>query len=406
MSHARALATTLLASLVLVAGVLREVDSAEIELVASGNFSGTARDLSGLTDELGPGMPHDRLGGFSALEYSGQGNRYYALPDRGPADGAVPYRCRFQVLDLELPASLPKGKTGELKLTLRETHFFEDGKGAPLSGAAADFESGRRFDPEAIRLGRNGHLFVSDEYGPVIFEFSPKGLKVQSLTVPKHFLIAHPSASKDEEAEKNSSGRQANGGMEGLAISPDGSTLIGIMQRPLIQDSVPKKNGKRSGRNIRVLTVAPATGKTQEFVYQLDNEKNGISEILAISPDEFLVLERDGEIGPDANFKKITRIKTSGATDVSGLDKLPPEQLPAEIHPVKKSDFIDLLDPRFGLVGDAFPEKIEGLAFGPTLPDGRRLLMVAVDNDFIAEKPSWIYAFAIDPKLLPGFGWK
>ena len=46
------------------------------------------------------------------------------------------------------------------------------------------------------------------------------------------------------------------------------------------------------------------------------------------------------------------------------------------------------------------PEKIEGLAFGPDLEDGRRLLLVTSDNDFVSQNPSYIYAFAVPRKAL------
>ena len=45
------------------------------------------------------------------------------------------------------------------------------------------------------------------------------------LAVPSKFLIANPSADPNTELLGNTSGRQANRGMEGLAISPDGRTL-------------------------------------------------------------------------------------------------------------------------------------------------------------------------------------
>ena len=48
--------------------------------------------------------------------------------------------------------------------------------------------------------------------------------------------------------------------------------------------------------------------------------------------------------------------------------------------------FIDLLEPAFGLNlndANAIAEKIEGLAWGPDLPDGRHLLYVISDNDLI-----------------------
>ena len=53
--------------------------------------------------------------------------------------------------------------------------------------------------------------------------------------------------------------------------------------------------------------------------------------------------------------------------------------------------------------GEECPEKFEGLAFGPDLPDGRHLLIVTADNDFVATAPFRVYAFAIDRADLPTF---
>jgi hypothetical protein len=65
--------------------------------------------------------------------------------------------------------------------------------------------------------------------------------------------------------------------------------------------------------------------------------------------------------------------------------------------------FLDLLDPAFGLAGSSFPAKIEGLAFGPDLADGRHVLLVSSDNDFSAATPTYLFAFAIPTGSLPGF---
>ncbi|HVX59949.1 MAG TPA: esterase-like activity of phytase family protein, partial [Pirellulales bacterium] len=113
----------------------------------------------------------------------------------------------------------------------------------------------------------------------------------------------------------------------------------------------------------------------------------------------------DGTEGDKAKCKRLYKIDLAGASDVSERDALPAEELPEGMRPVKKSLFLDLLDPRYGIRGPECPEKFEGLAFGPDLPDGRRLLVVACDNDFEADKPMILYAFAVDRSDLPGFGW-
>jgi hypothetical protein len=68
---------------------------------------------------------------------------------------------------------------------------------------------------------------------------------------------------------------------------------------------------------------------------------------------------------------------------------------------VTKTVFIDLLDPSYQVnatqtIRDVIAEKIEGLASGPDLEDGRHLLYVISDNDLYPGRPTQIFAFAID----------
>jgi hypothetical protein len=381
--------------------------SAEITLLGTARLEGQATDHSGLTDKLHGGVPHNRLGGISAIDYTGKNDEYVLLPDRGPADGAAAYLCRFHRLKLVVKSGPAPALTAELL----STTMLTDESNRNLSGSATAFDAhdqarSQRFDPEGLRVDRRGNLYLSDEYGPAVYRFSSSGKRTAILNVPRRFLISHPAAAPEEEAAGNSTGRQPNGGLEGLAITPDNSKLFAAMQRPLIQDSKPGKEGiKRHGTNTRIIEFDVTRGTTREYLYPLDDSAYGVSEILAVNGHEFLILERDGKPGTEAVCKKIFKIDLAGATDLTGYDVLPPEGIPAGLAPARKSLFLDLLAPRFGLAGESFPEKIEGLAFGPTLPDGRRLLIVAIDNDFQADKPILLHAFAVDRSDLPGFGW-
>lgn len=383
---------------------------AEITLLARGALPGTALDGSGLTGLLEDGVtPHNLAGGFgSAITYTGVGNRYLATPDRGPADGTTSYIDRFYELDMPVTFN---GTAYSITPTIVRTQLLEKSPGQYFTGSSAAFNTvnptdGLRLDPEGVRLGRTAtHFYMSDEYGPFVYEFDrATGQRTRIIDVPNKFLIANPSVTGSAELPPaNSSGRQANRGMEGLAISPDGSKLYGIMQSPLIQDNALNSSNGRIGTNVRMLEIDIANGTTREFLYQMDNRSNGVNEILAVNDHEFLVIERDGRAGSNATFKQIFKIDIANATDVSSLASLPTSVTPAGVMPVTKTLFIDLLNPSFGLAGASFPEKIEGLAFGPDLPDGRHLLMVASDNDFISANPTDIYAFAIDSTSLPGF---
>jgi hypothetical protein len=388
---------------------LSQAFGGSITLVGVGSIPGNATDLSGTTGvvagEKGT-VPHNQLGTFgSGIAYTGSGNIFIATNDRGYSDGLTKpdYLDRFQVLEIALDA---RAKT--LAPKLLETHFYKTETGQNFVGQSSAFDTAHpskslRLDAEGIRVASDGNIFISDEYGPYIYEFNRQGIRIRTIPVPAKFSIAHPSASGEIELSENSSGRQSNRGMEGLAISADGQTLIGIMQGPLLQDGALDGNLKRIGVNLRLLKVSLKTRASAEFVYPLENGvENGVNEILAINDHEFLVIERDGSSGVAAKFKKIFRIDINGATDVSKLAALP-RIGSAGFKPVSKTLFIDLLDPAYGLAGAAFPEKIEGLAFGPDLPDGRHVLYVTSDNDLSSTKPTWFYAFAITADALPKF---
>jgi len=140
-----------------------------------------------------------------------------------------------------------------------------------------------------------------------------------------------------------------------------------------------------------------------EFFYQLEDKDNGVNEILAVNDHQFLVLERDGDGGNSAKFKKLFLADLTGATDISDIASLPRTGAPDGVKAVSKTPFLDLLAPAYGLAGPTFPEKIEGIAFGPDRPDGSHLLIVTQDNDFIASQPSQIFAFTVAPAALPGW---
>ena len=383
-----------------------------ITLIGKGVVSGSALDTSGLTgnicQESAPAncVPKAIFGGFgSDLTYTGHDNVFVAAPDRGPFDGLtdVPYLDRFYFLHITTDVGAP---FPNIRTVLLDTRFFKDQGGKNFVGAAGSFDD--RLDPEGIRVAPDGTFYVSDEYGPYIFQFNRQGHLLRRLEVPAKFAIANPSADPNEELLGNTAGRQANRGMEGLAISPDGSTLFGIMQNALLQDHGlnPPPSTDRLGLNNRILKVDLATGETHEYVYVVDaiNRGQGVCEILAINDHEFLVVERDNRSNlqspPQAPTRKtIYKIDLTGATDVSGIDSLPAGALPAGVTPVSKTLFINLLDTDLNLAA-TIPEKIEGLSWGPDLPDGRHVLYVISDNDLNPTLATQIYAFAIEPALL------
>jgi hypothetical protein len=385
------------------------------DLIGTARIPGTALDLSGLKDDVIPGFPHARLGGFgSAIDYTGTGDRYVAAADRGPIDGGAMFRDRLQFFEITIRPGQTPAVTVQHTGTAMLTSGFRTPAGTPgwFVGAAGAKESAPsammpRYDPEGVRLASPSTIIVSDEYGPFIDEFDLAGRHLRRLPVPPRFLCRATSADPaDELPPRNAGGRQPNRGFEGLAISPDRSRAVAILQSPLLQDGALDATNDREGLQIRVLELpldaatSGAPAQPREWVYTLDHPGNGVSEILAVDATRYLVLERDGKPGKAAKRRGLYLADSAAATDVSGLTTLSPPGLPARalpagVTPATKSLVLNFLDPRFGLAGDAMPEKIEGLCWGPNLPDGRRTLIVTSDNDFIAEQPSWFWVFAV-----------
>jgi hypothetical protein len=393
-----------------------------VDLIAIGALDPNSRDLSGLSAPLENGVPGDLLGGIgSGLAWAG-GSTFLALPDRGPnavpwntlVDDTTTYVPRFQTLDLaltpvpdgNLPFTLTPTLTATTLLYSRTAlnygpvqpdnndrrHFYFDGRSdnfdaATDSGDAQD----ARLDPEGLRVGRTGNaIYVSDEYGPYIYKFDrSSGRRTRTYALPPSFYIATKSAQGAVEIAGNTSGRVANKGMEGLAITPDGKMLIGFEQSPLIQD------GGDGGRGNRIVTLALATGEVHQYCY--DNwladtaHAYNSSEILALNDHEFLVLERDGKgrgDGSSAVVKRLYKIDLAGATDVSGIsgqDNLLPFAVP-------KTLFLDIRAAlnAAGIADTQIPAKLEGAAFGADVTvDGvvKHTLYIGNDNDFLAVAP-------------------
>ena len=172
--------------------------------------------------------------------------------------------------------------------------------------------------------------------------------------------------------------------MEGLALTPDGKTLVGIMQARLIQDATTAKN------TVRIVTIDIASGATHEYAYNL-TAGSGVSDIVALNDHQFLVDERDGHgraDGSDAVAKQLFIIDSDGATDVTNLTG----QALADAAIPKSGPFLDIVAAlgAAGIPASEVPAKIEGLAFGPDVDVNgveEHTLFVSNDNDFLSQVP-------------------
>lgn len=372
-----------------------------VKFIGSVRIPPDAVDASGLTETIAGGIPHNRLGGIgSAIEWIG-GDEYILLPDRGPIDGASPYRTRIQWMLLK-----PSQEGG--LFSVLSTSMLRSENGKNLVGLAREVDpasplNSLRYDPEGVRRLPSGRVLVSEEYGPSIDEFSEDGKRTGRWPVPDALRPSRYGPKESDELPPSCThGRQPNRGLEGIAVTPAGR-VVAILQSPLIQDHGLDESGKRVGSNIRMVVLDPSTGASAQYVYRLESPSLGVSEILAVDESRFLVIERDGKAGESAKVKKIMLADITDATDVSGHESLPEDNAGAGIKAAVKREVLDLLGPSLGLRGKDFPEKVEGLTFGRPQPDGALTLVVSTDNDF-KDTPTWVWFFAVDRSVLDAGG--
>ncbi len=391
---------------------------------------GSAQDAT-ILNGTPSGANVNRLGGFgSDLYYDRSAGVFYGLTDRGPGGGVIGYETRVHKFTLDIDPVTGAATNFHLLSTI----YFRIPAGMTFNGVrgpaafngidptmaskqASDQNLGTSHDPEGFVVGPNGHFYVSDEYGPSIYEFLPNGSFVRAFVQPRNVL---PRDAKGLNFSTLNStpvvrGRQRNRGFEGLAISPNGTRLFALLEDPMAEEgsnegcSTVCAPAGRFSRNTRLIVYSTLTGKSvAQYIYQLESLTTinarvptsafaanaqgtgiGLSALTAINDHEFLAMERDnrgfGIRDPTASTpvstKRIYRIDIAHATDVSSISLAETNTLPRGVVPVAKTLFLDVV-PELQKAGAVMPEKIEGLTIGPKLTDGTYELLLASDNDF------------------------
>jgi hypothetical protein len=372
------LASSLLATSLCVGGV------AEAQTVSGAQFVNGLTIAANTLDKSAGSDFDRRVGFFSGLFYDPIRGDWWAVSDRGPGGGTLPYETRIQRFSLDVDRATGRISNFQVQQTIK----FTSG-GAALSGLAPNPVStlGKAFDPEGVVINPvNGNILVSDEYGPSLIEFNRAGEEVRRFTPPTNILPRNAATGQTNFATDvgNTAGRVTNRGFEGLAISPDGRFVYATLQSAMLDE------GAGTGQYTRIVKYDMATGEAVgQFLYKFETvgQGRGVSELLALGNDKFLIIERNNRgLGVGATFatadKSVFQIDLAGATDVSNV-RIIGGVLPTGVNPVGKSTkIIDLDANTLAELGGKSPEKWEGLAIGPRLDNGKYLILAGTDNDY------------------------
>lgn len=345
-------------------------------------------------------LPKDKfentiVGGLSGITYDPQSDRFYAVSD----DRGFGNPPRFYTLKL-LWDETEKQQIKINKFELEKVTFLTDKDGNPFPKGATD--------TEGIALTPGKSLFISSEgdnnrdIPPFITEFDLNtGRKIQDLTLPSKYL---PQFTNINGKRQQINGIENNVGFESLTISPDGEPfrIYAATESNLFQDrDIPEltrheaKTEYRGGPRCRLLHYFVSNNLPEfvgEYIYQLDYPpfgtiKHGLADVLALDGDgHFLALERSAGI---LGFGiKLYQTVISDATDVSQFSTINNRSSSIKLMPKKLALKVNNLNVNL--------DNLEGITFGPRLPDGSESILLIADDNFRNAEKNQILLFKLN----------
>jgi len=329
-------------------------------------------DLLGFSDALDKRtFRGTTVGGLSDLAYTGRRGVYYSIVDNGP-DADSP--ARFYTLSVPVR----RGGLGEPEVLAMTV--LRDGDGEPFNAA--------NFDGEGLALTRRGDLLVSSETEPSIRRFSTRGRLLEELPVPRRFRVAPAGGGRDNQT------------FESLALSPNDRSLFAANEGFLIPDGETADGSDRI-RILRYEDRGPGGFRPTEEFYYLVDPNLGVVELVALSEDELLVLERGFRSG-FGNTVRVYKISLKRAEDVSDE----PGLAATDAEPLGKELLVDLgTCPEGGAESpgtqqNELLDNFESLELGPRLPGGRRSLVLVSDDNSNDVQVTRVVALGVENGLL------
>ena len=321
------------------------------------------------------------VGGLSSIAYDAERDLYYVISD----DQSVIDPARYYTFDLDVA----DGDLDPGDVVTTDVTTLLDASGQPFAAAS--------FDPEGLALTRAGELVITSEgiatrlIPPWVRLFSLRGQQLQDLPVPQAFI---------PDAIPQTRGVRQNLGFESGAVA--GNFFFTGSEGALVQDG--PAAGIDTPSPARLLRYNLKTGRPdRQYLYWTDPiaeppvpptnfAVNGLVELLPVRGPSFLSMERSFSVGAPGtgNTIKLYTLDFAGAKNVAGRESLAGDL--DEIRPVEKELLLDL-----DVLGIPL-DNVEGMAFGPDLPDGRRTLVLVSDNNFAPAQFTQFLLFAFAEK--------
>jgi hypothetical protein len=329
------------------------------------------------------------VGGLSGIDYDSAKKCYYLISD----DRSAINPARFYTANIATSA-----KGIDTVIFTKVTSFTQqNGSTYPNSKQNAAHTP----DPEALRYNPlTGKIIWSSEgerivkkgdtvlENPAVTVAAISGKYIDTLPLP---ALLHMKATEN--------GPRQNGVFEGLAYADNYKTLFVSVEEPLYEDG-PRAGIKDTVTWARILKYDAITKKLKAaYAYHLEPVAyapilpnafiiNGIPDILYAGNNKLLVMERSFSTGRMACTIRIYTTDVSKAANIA--DNISLKQTPPA-KPLQKHLLLNMDD--LGI----YVDNVEGMTFGPVLPNGHKTLVMVADNNFSIMEKTQFFLFEVLP---------
>jgi len=327
------------------------------------------------------------VGGLSGIDYDIKHDIYYMISDdRSSINPARYYTANIFFTEKGIDSIR---FTSVVNMLQPGGTVYPNNKQDPYN--TPDPES-MRYDPvttqlfwtsEGERIVKENNPILAD---PAIRIINKQGQFKDSVPIPANLRM--------QPIEK---GPRQNSVFEGITFADAYKTLFVSVEEPLYEDG-PRADTVENDAYIRLLKFDIKSKKNiSQYAYKLspvayvpDPAKafkiNGIPDILSTGDNKLLVIERSFSTGRLACTIKVFLTDLSNASDIKDVESLKENK---NFTPASKKLLLNMDD--LGI----YIDNIEGVTFGPILPNGHKTLLFISDNNFNPLEKTQILLFEI-----------
>lgn len=326
------------------------------------------------------------VGGLSGIDYDKKSDQYYLIcDDRSEHDPA-----RFYTAKINFTAA------GISQVQFVNVTTLLKKNGTPFPSTKTD--KLHSADPEALRYYPITDQFIWTSEGERVVQ-SDTILQDPTITIMnkggKYIdIFPLPPQIHMYATER---GLRRNGTFEGLAFADNFKTMYISVEEPLYEDG-PRSGLQDADAYTRIIKYNMTTHEPgAQYAYRLEAIAhpakpegefmiNGIPDIISIGKNKLLVIERSFSTGIDSCTIRVFLTDLSGASDISGITSLTEQSFK---HSAEKKLLINMDD--LGI----YIDNIEGVTFGPDLPNGHKTLIFVSDNNFDKKQKTQFLLFEV-----------